>query len=82
MVYKSRYNVMLPKTPHSTCNSVMILHRKGQSMLPQISGVVQPLVIHEPDVLLLSYFLADNNFESATNDFVEDTWVKTWLPHI
>ncbi|VAW45624.1 hypothetical protein MNBD_GAMMA02-279, partial [hydrothermal vent metagenome] len=60
----------------------MILNRKGQSMLSQISGAVQSLVIHEPDVLLLSYFLPDNNLESATNDFVEDTWVKAWLPHI
>ncbi len=60
----------------------MILNRKGQSMLSQISGAVQPLVIHEPDVLLLSCFLSDNDLESATNDFVEDTWAKAWLPHI
>jgi radical SAM superfamily enzyme YgiQ (UPF0313 family) len=60
----------------------MILNRKGQSMLSQISGEVQPLVIHEPDVLLLSYFLAENDIESATECFIQDAWVKAWLPHI
>lgn len=59
----------------------LLLNRKGQSMISQISGVSQPLVIHEPDVLLLSYFLKDNEPSKVTDEFLSHPWVKTWLPH-
>lgn len=60
----------------------MILHRKGQSMVSQISGVAPPLVIHEPDVLLLSYFLRDGQTEAVSQQFIEHPWIQTWIPHI
>ncbi|TDR20407.1 B12-binding domain-containing radical SAM protein [Marinicella litoralis] len=60
----------------------MILNRKGQSMVSQISGVRAPLVIHEPDVLLLSYFLNQGDVNSATTDFINHPWIKAWLPHL
>ena len=60
----------------------MILNRKGQSMVSQISGEVAPLVIHEPDVLLLSYFFTAGQSEQAAVDFISHPWIKVWLPHI
>lgn len=60
----------------------MILNRKGQSMVSQISGVMAPLAIHEPDVLLLSYFLDSGDAAQAAADFSNHLWVKTWLPQI
>ncbi len=60
----------------------MILNRKGQSMVSQISGVTPPLAIHEPDVLLLSYFLAGCDAGQAAADFITHRWVKSWLPQI
>lgn len=60
----------------------MILNRKGQSMVSQISGVVPPLAIHEPDVLLLSYFLSNNDANPAITEFINHPWIKSWLPHI
>ncbi|MGJ8662161.1 MAG: B12-binding domain-containing radical SAM protein [Marinicella sp.] len=60
----------------------MLLNRKGQSMVSQISGAVPPLAIHEPDVLLLSYFLSENVSTSAANKFINHPWIKKWLPHI
>ncbi len=60
----------------------MILNRKGQSMVSQITGLAQPLVIHEPDLLLLSFFFKDTEANAAAELFAHDPWVKTWLPHI
>jgi len=60
----------------------MLLNRKGQSMVSQISGVAAPLVIHEPDVLLLSYFLADQDPQQASQEFINHPWIKSWIPNI
>ncbi|MEZ5470159.1 MAG: radical SAM protein [Marinicella sp.] len=60
----------------------MILCRKGQLLVSQISGEVRPMVIHEPDLLLLSYFLKKKDAQLVANDFVEHPWIKKWLPHI
>ncbi len=60
----------------------MILNRKGQSMVSQITGLAQPLVIHEPDLLLLSYFCREASADQAAEQFFNDPWVKAWLPQI
>ncbi len=60
----------------------MILNRKGQSMVSQISGAVPPLALHEPDVLLLSYFLSGGDATEASQNFLQHPWIKTWLPHL
>ena len=60
----------------------MILSRKGQLMVSQISGGVRPLLIHEPDVLLLSAFFQDQDPQQAAVDFLAHPWIKRWLPHL
>ncbi|MCX7552295.1 radical SAM protein [Marinicella sp. S1101] len=59
----------------------LLLNRKGQSMISQISGVSQPFMIHEPDVLLLSLFFNDVDAQLAADQFIDNEWVKKWLPH-
>ncbi len=51
-------------------------------MVSQISGVLPPLALHEPDVLLLSYFLDSGEFDDASQRFLQHSWIKTWLPHL
>jgi len=51
-------------------------------MVSQISGVLAPLVIHEPDVLLLSYFLQSGDAGQTATEFINHPWVQTWLPQI
>ncbi len=60
----------------------MILHRKGQILLSQISGEAPPMVIHEPDLLLLNYFLQPKDAQDAANAFLTHPWIKKWLPHV
>lgn len=60
----------------------MILSRKGQLLVSQISGEVPPMVIHEPDVILLEYFLQDFDTQQAANEFANHPWIKKWLPNI
>ena len=60
----------------------MILSRKGQLMVSQISGEARPLLIHEPDVLLLSLFFAEQDAQQAAGNFLEHPWIKHWLPHL
>jgi len=60
----------------------MILNRKGQSMLSQISGMVPAIGIDEPDILLLSYFLNSADANEAVNAYVSHPWVKVWQPFV
>jgi radical SAM superfamily enzyme YgiQ (UPF0313 family) len=60
----------------------MILSRKGQLLVSQISGEVPPMVIHEPDVVLLDYFLKNCDTQKAASQFASHPWIKQWLPHV
>jgi len=60
----------------------MILSRKDQLLVSQISGGVQPLLIHEPDVLLLSYFFQEQDPQQAADAFFNHPWVRRWIPQL
>jgi radical SAM superfamily enzyme YgiQ (UPF0313 family) len=59
----------------------MLLNRNEKLIISQISGVVRSLIIHEPDLLILSYFFRQNTPEEAAAKFVSHPWVNVWLPN-
>lgn len=60
----------------------MILNSNGQSIASQISGSAPPQVITWPDVLLLSYFLGNQETTDVADQFANHPWIKTLLPRV
>jgi radical SAM superfamily enzyme YgiQ (UPF0313 family) len=60
----------------------MVLNRNEKLIISQISGVVRPMIIHEPDLLIMSYFFKQNSIDDAAEQFVVHPWVQVWLPNV
>ena len=60
----------------------MVLNRDDKLMVSQISGVVRPIMIYEPDLLILSYFFKKNTVDDAAEQFAQHPWVKIWLSNV
>jgi len=60
----------------------MIIHRNGRFFAFQLSGVSDLVLLHEPDVLLLSYFFNDCALEKVAQQFANESIVRSMLPDI
>ena len=60
----------------------MLLSRRGQTLLGQISGQVQPIQIHEVDIFLLEEFFTDKTLLDGLNKFLANKLVKKLIPNI
>ncbi|WP_214000252.1 radical SAM protein [Arsukibacterium sp.] len=63
-------------------NQFIVMQRGGQLMLSQISGVTKPFLVHELDLLLLSFFLKEHDKTAIGYAFVADAVVKKMAPQI
>ena len=61
---------------------LVILNKKGQSMIGQITGLSQPLVIQEADLFLLSYFFKNNSIKDSVKQFKSSSYIKKLVPNV
>jgi hypothetical protein len=60
----------------------MLLSRDDKLIVSQVSGVVRPIIIHEPDLLIPSYFFKQNTVDDAAEQFVVHPCVNVWLTNV
>jgi len=60
----------------------MIIHRNGNFFVCQLSSGRNLVPIHEPDIILLSYFLDGCTAEKIARQFVNDSVVRSMLSNI